>query len=631
MKEKILIIICLCVILIGVMPTVKVKAENTETDIDKLLNEACSVLVADSTLTALLTKYPNYAIGYNYSKQRVEMIVGDNEYGINCLRYCYGGIYLCNDSSNKPGNLYYYKEGKWVSGSSGAVGIGYYEDTVPKIVASNFDYIVGLPLSDNIPSVFEYVYGYTFVDWCTDANLNCTASSKESSSVIPYSYSSYVHIVRKTSTGKWLLTTIGNSVYADNETDYTFLLSEDYGKIKVWNLYSGEDVNGYLLNVRQYYYETDGWKMLSYNTYDSRDTDDLIIDLGNGSGIDSTKVFSYSSVDMYTETGLELVVGASIEYGDIQIEIPDDSGTSETPTTPTPTKTPVIDLSGLDITLKLEEITTTGFKYNGIEYKWGNIKTHIDSKDLEDYAVFYNDYKRQIVFVWAFDDLMVQGKLNKSGLRYYEYFFEFITNANNSSVLPYAIITYQINSDGTLTETGEIYTEENEKNHQFEFAWTTADYKPRLDDFSTFDTYVSYVLGNNLVVSNCNIYNNSGVLVSDAVNLDNSKIAIEEIPDSEFGVLKKFLYEKLPIIGTIEVFVAKFKAVLNTMKETNKAPEIIMNVKDFYGYTGELNVLDLSWYEPYRELVKAIISALLIVPFILWVYRKGLPDAIGGI
>lgn len=112
--------------------------------------------------------------------------------------------------------------------------------------------------------------GFDFPVWCQYAGLNCHASSNESPTKIPYSYNSYWHIVRKTSSGKWLLTTVGNSVSRENASDYTFMYSEDMGTLQVLNLYSGEDTNGYLLNVRQYEYDTDGWKVRTYETYDAR-------------------------------------------------------------------------------------------------------------------------------------------------------------------------------------------------------------------------------------------------------------------------------------------------------------------------------------------------------------------------
>lgn len=168
---------------------------------------------------------------------------------------------------------------------------------------------------------------YSFPAWCLDAGLNPVSSSNESPSKIPYSYNSYWHIVRKTSSGKWLLTTVGNSVSADNASDYTFVYSEDLGTLKVFNLYSGEDTNGYLLNVRQYEYDTDGWKVRTFETFDARETEDNYIDLGAGSGVDDTRVLAYTSVNIYDE-GFNLVTPASTEYVEV----------TDTPTvTPEPT------------------------------------------------------------------------------------------------------------------------------------------------------------------------------------------------------------------------------------------------------------------------------------------------------
>ena len=156
--------------------------------------------------------------------------------------------------------------------------------------------------------------GYTFKAWCSDAGLNCAASSNESDSVIPYSYNGYFHVVRKSSGGKWLLTTIGNS---QNQTDMTLRFSEDEGSLMIYNAYSGEDVNGYLANVRQYEYDTDGWKLKTYETLDSREYDGALINLSAGSGVDSTRLLAFTNTDIYSFNGYAVMEEASTEYVEI--------------------------------------------------------------------------------------------------------------------------------------------------------------------------------------------------------------------------------------------------------------------------------------------------------------------------
>ena len=213
-------------------------------------------------------------------------------------------------------------------------------DVFTRADLSNTAYIYG---EDEL--IFESMLydGYSFVSWCKDAGLNCVASSNESPNKIPYSYNSYWHIVRKTSNGKWLLTTIGNSVMQENIADYRLLVGEN-GNLHVASIYSGDDVNGYKLNVRQYEYDTDGWKVRTYETLDTRDSSGLV-DLGAGSGFDDTRVLAYTSESIYDHNGSVPLYEKSTEYFDVT-NTPDTPDTPDEPDNPTPTPTTAPGSSG---------------------------------------------------------------------------------------------------------------------------------------------------------------------------------------------------------------------------------------------------------------------------------------------
>lgn len=246
---------------------------------------------------------------------------------------CVYTIITSNNRTDYGAEFIYTPTNCWID------GLKLFDSGIDDVVYSDLPVygLSGIVAKDRFPdlSYDDVVYesnrydNYSFPVWCADAGLNCLASSNESPTKIPYSYNSYWHIVRKTSSGKWLLTTVGNSVSQENASDYTFMYSEDMGTLKVLNLYSGEDTNGYLLNVRQYEYDTDGWKVRTYETYDARETDDCIIDLGAGSGVDDTRVLTYTNVNIYDQN-FELVTSASTEY--VEPTTPE--------VTPDPTTTP---------------------------------------------------------------------------------------------------------------------------------------------------------------------------------------------------------------------------------------------------------------------------------------------------
>lgn len=148
---------------------------------------------------------------------------------------------------------------------------------------------------------------YSFPSWCQAAGLNCLASSNESPTKIPYSYNSYWHIVRKSSSGNWLLTTIGSTL---GQSKMNLRLS-DSGDLIIYE-FSGDD--SFTISVRQYIYDIDGWLVRTYDTYDYDDFSSGFLTLPAGSGLDDTRVLAYTSTDIYSSDGLSVYAAASTEY-----------------------------------------------------------------------------------------------------------------------------------------------------------------------------------------------------------------------------------------------------------------------------------------------------------------------------
>lgn len=179
--------------------------------------------------------------------------------------------------------------------------------------------------------LFENSIGttFTFPVWCEYAGLNALSSTNEASNKIPYSYNSYWHVVRKTSSGKWLLTTIGSNL---GQAKMSLRLTEDNSKMMIYE-FSGDDTVS--INVRQYEYDTDGWKVRTYDTYSYDDFTSGILVLGAGTGIDSTRMIAYTNTPIYSSDGLSVSIPVSSEY--YEVEMPDIPGQE---VTPTPTSAP---------------------------------------------------------------------------------------------------------------------------------------------------------------------------------------------------------------------------------------------------------------------------------------------------
>lgn len=187
------------------------------------------------------------------------------------------------------------------------------------VVSNNTEY-VGYVLASSV-YVGSSISGdpvteiYTFEDWCADADLNCSASSNESTSVIPFWYGeNYIYIARIDDSKEIYCTMIQNSAsspvypYFDGSTT-----NGDYvGKIGLWTDYDTSD--GFVFTVRNFIYDTDGWKLTSKQdlniTVDSPLSDiDCILD--------GTRKLLYNSADIFTtSTGTAVLQAASTEFDD---------------------------------------------------------------------------------------------------------------------------------------------------------------------------------------------------------------------------------------------------------------------------------------------------------------------------
>lgn len=337
-KKKIAVWCALFALLVALVPPCSAKANTTETEEDGVLVDACLALKEDAEIYAKLKSYP-YVLGKTSELSCDYMLMIYTEDKNPCVTvkgmYEYSAYFLAgfkSDGTRSYGSCYKYVDGAWEY-------VGYTNrsfkgsgSTYPEILLSSFDIIYdksGNVLYEDIKTFFDYVDGYNFGTWCKDAGLNCQASSNESASVIPYSYNDYWHIVRKTNSGKWLLTTIGSTL---GQAKMSLRLSENNGSLVI-NEFSGDD--SFTLSVRQYEYDTDGWKVRSYDTYDYDDMTSGLLTLEAGTGIDDTRVIAYTSTDIYSSDGLAVVVSASTEYTEPTTpEVPSEE------ITPTPTTAP---------------------------------------------------------------------------------------------------------------------------------------------------------------------------------------------------------------------------------------------------------------------------------------------------
>lgn len=229
-------------------------------------------------------------------------------------------LYSENYNTTLLNNIYYY------SHSSPPLTCVYSDCDIYNSYKENSNYYIDL-YGDLFYKVF---LPYDFESWCADAGLNCSASSNESDSVIPFWYEpdNYNYIVRKTLTasstsGVYQMTMLQKTDGA--HYPYYFEVN-DIGYLGVAGAFS--DISTF--TVRNFYYDAvgNGWKLIG-----RFDVSTLPFDNTNVT-FDENVVFIYSDTDIYANREASSIwQAASTEYYNVDIPEPD------TPT-PTPTSVP---------------------------------------------------------------------------------------------------------------------------------------------------------------------------------------------------------------------------------------------------------------------------------------------------
>lgn len=88
------------------------------------------------------------------------------------------------------------------------------------------------------------------------------------------------------------------------------------------------------------------------------------------------------------------------------------------------------------------------------------------------------------------------------------------------------------------------------------------------------------------------------------------------------------MHDKIPIVTQLYAFVYNFITLCDNFDFTNYEPRVYMNFSGAFGVDDEVNVFDVSWYQPYRDTVNAILSAFLWLGFAFSVYKK-IPSLLG--
>lgn len=96
--------------------------------------------------------------------------------------------------------------------------------------------------------------------------------------------------------------------------------------------------------------------------------------------------------------------------------------------------------------------------------------------------------------------------------------------------------------------------------------------------------------------------------------------------NNPFDELKEIFYSKMPIIQDIELAV---NGTIAMLEETHE-PKFSLQFTGQYGLNGNVATLNLSPYEPYREVVKNIIKALLWLSTLVYI-EKTIPKMLGGV
>lgn len=98
------------------------------------------------------------------------------------------------------------------------------------------------------------------------------------------------------------------------------------------------------------------------------------------------------------------------------------------------------------------------------------------------------------------------------------------------------------------------------------------------------------------------------------------------IPSEEsFDKIINVWNSKFGFIDTIKIYI---NSVENMFNNLNSVPKYTVDVDSEY-YSGDLTVIDLSWYAPYKNYGDVIITAFAYV-FFIWRIFKHLPSIISG-
>ena len=104
--------------------------------------------------------------------------------------------------------------------------------------------------------------------------------------------------------------------------------------------------------------------------------------------------------------------------------------------------------------------------------------------------------------------------------------------------------------------------------------------------------------------------------------------------DNAFNQFSEIFNTKLGFVSSIQDDVSDIKALLSggeTSTLSNTAPYLSFDVNSKY-YSGDLMIMDLSWYEPFKPFVDVIIGSFMIIFLIirLFIYLPSIIQASGA-
>lgn len=295
---------------------------------------------------------------------------------------------------------------------------------------------------------------------------------------------------------------------------------------------------------------------------------------------------------------------------------------------------------------KLTEVSMTGCVYNGIPYEWSDeVKTIIAENGLEEYMVISNPrlyvkkdnmiystlsfYYNPLGNSFTMDAVIELELYNDPLFGAPDYIVNKTVNVAHGS---WYMVQYYITEDGKLEFLNSM-DGVNGQSIDFElnnFIPYAPSYQGKKSDYDYDGERVKYrkkILSENLVMSTVNIYALNGEIIytaDDVANINND--VIFEKPQIDFDEVKD--YSITSVVTMVEDLIKGCIVVFEDAMETDKPPEIIMKVDDYYGASFSANVLDLTWYEPYREMVQDILTALFWGVTAFWAY-KYIPKMLG--